>query len=90
MVRFLFRPGRWRRHIPPKRRMTFNRLDGIISQKTELFLIIALRTLNPTSIYFNFITGVLDRNRGWITEGFPKCSADGNVKELRTRMSLET
>jgi hypothetical protein len=31
------RPWRWRRHIPPKRRLTFNGLHGIVSQKIELF-----------------------------------------------------
>jgi hypothetical protein len=33
------RPWRWRRHIPPKRRLTSNGLHGVISQKTELFMI---------------------------------------------------
>jgi hypothetical protein len=27
-----------RRHIPPKRRLTFKGLHGVISQKTKLFL----------------------------------------------------
>jgi hypothetical protein len=39
---------RWRRHVPPKCHLTFNRLHGIISQKTELFITTAVRTLNPT------------------------------------------
>jgi hypothetical protein len=29
-------PWRWRRHVPPKRRLTFNGLHGVISQQTEL------------------------------------------------------
>jgi hypothetical protein len=35
-LRFLFfdRYLTWRRHVPPKRRLTFN---GVISQETELF-----------------------------------------------------
>jgi hypothetical protein len=30
---FIFWPCRWRRHILPKRRLTFNGLHGVISQK---------------------------------------------------------
>jgi hypothetical protein len=29
--------SRWRRHVYPKHRFTFNGLHGVISQKTELF-----------------------------------------------------
>jgi hypothetical protein len=32
-----FWPWKWKRHVPPKRRLIFNRLQGIISQKLELF-----------------------------------------------------
>jgi hypothetical protein len=35
------------RHIPPKRRLTFNELHGVISQKTEVFVTAAVRTSNP-------------------------------------------
>jgi hypothetical protein len=41
------KPWRWRRHIPPKRRLTSNGLHSVISQKTELFIITAVRTSNP-------------------------------------------
>jgi hypothetical protein len=30
------RPSRWRRHVPPKRRLTINGLHGVISRKIEL------------------------------------------------------
>jgi hypothetical protein len=30
-------PWRWRQHVPLKHRVTFNKLHGIICQKTELF-----------------------------------------------------
>jgi hypothetical protein len=30
----IFRPWRWRRHFPPKRRLTFTRIYGVITQKT--------------------------------------------------------
>jgi nitrate reductase gamma subunit len=33
---YSYRPWRWRRHVPPKRRLTFNGLRGVISQKVEL------------------------------------------------------
>jgi hypothetical protein len=36
--------ARWSRHVPPKRRLTFNRLHGVISQKIELFITTAVRT----------------------------------------------
>jgi hypothetical protein len=39
---------RWRRRVPPKRRLTFNGLHGVIPQETELFITIAVRTSNPT------------------------------------------
>jgi hypothetical protein len=34
----IFKPWRWRRHVPPKRRLTFNGLHGIIFKKMELFV----------------------------------------------------
>jgi hypothetical protein len=33
----ILRPWKWRRHVPPKHRLTFNGLHGVISQKTVLF-----------------------------------------------------
>jgi hypothetical protein len=32
-ARLILRRWRWRRYVPPKRRLTFNRLHGVISQK---------------------------------------------------------
>jgi hypothetical protein len=32
--------------VPPKRHFTFNALQGVISQKTKLFIITAVRTSN--------------------------------------------
>jgi hypothetical protein len=34
--------------FPPKRRLTLNRLHGVISQKTVLFITTAVRTSDPT------------------------------------------
>jgi hypothetical protein len=34
------RPWKWKRYIPPKGRLTFNGLHGVISQKTVLFHIL--------------------------------------------------
>jgi hypothetical protein len=42
-----FQPWRWRWHVPPKRRFTFNGLQGVISQKLELFITTDVRTSNP-------------------------------------------
>jgi hypothetical protein len=41
------RPWRRRRYVPPRRRVTFNGLHGVISQKTEFFITTAIRTSNP-------------------------------------------
>jgi hypothetical protein len=40
---------RWRRHVPPKRRLTFNGPRGVISHRIELFLTTAVRTSNCTN-----------------------------------------
>jgi hypothetical protein len=45
----IFRPWRWRRYVPPKRRLTFNGLHGVVSQKMVLFISTAVRTSNPTT-----------------------------------------
>jgi hypothetical protein len=41
---------RWRRHVPPKRLLTFDGLQVIASQKTEFFITTAVRTWTPTMI----------------------------------------
>jgi hypothetical protein len=37
VISLILRPWRWRRHAPPKRRLTFNGVHDVISQTTELF-----------------------------------------------------
>jgi hypothetical protein len=39
---------KWRRHIPPKRRLNLNELHGIISQKIETFITADVTISNPT------------------------------------------
>jgi hypothetical protein len=39
----ILRHWRWRWHIPPKSRLTFNGLCGVISQRIELFINTAVR-----------------------------------------------
>jgi hypothetical protein len=51
--------GGCKRHFPPKRRLTFNGLHGVISLKTELLIAAAVRTSNPM-----FIT-VFRTSRHW-------------------------
>jgi hypothetical protein len=46
----IVRPWRRRRHVLPKRRLTFNRLHCVISQKTEFFITTDVRTSNPVWI----------------------------------------
>jgi hypothetical protein len=36
-------------YVPPKRRLTFNGVYGVIPQKTELFITTAVGTSNPTN-----------------------------------------
>jgi hypothetical protein len=43
-------PWRWWQYIPSKRRLTFNGLHGIISQKIVLFIITAVGIPNPAPI----------------------------------------
>jgi hypothetical protein len=37
LLTLFLRPWRWRRYVPPKRRLQLNRLHGVISQKMILF-----------------------------------------------------
>jgi hypothetical protein len=37
LLNLLFRPWRWRRYVPPKRRLKLNGLHGVTSQKMILF-----------------------------------------------------
>jgi hypothetical protein len=47
---FFLRPWRWRRYIPPKRRLTFIGLHDVISQKMVLFTTTAVRTSDPAGL----------------------------------------
>jgi hypothetical protein len=44
LLNLFFRPWRWRRYVPPKRRLTLNGLHGVISQEIVLFEWISLST----------------------------------------------
>jgi hypothetical protein len=46
--------------LPPKRRLTFNGLHGVISQKTVLFVSTAVRTSGPTQNMKRVQLGDLD------------------------------
>jgi hypothetical protein len=48
LARHFFQIWRWRQYVPPKLRLTFNGLHGVISQKIVLFITTAVRTSNPT------------------------------------------
>jgi hypothetical protein len=48
LARHIFRPWRWRRYVPPKRRLTFNGLHSIMSQKMVLFITTVVSISNPT------------------------------------------
>jgi hypothetical protein len=55
LARLIFRPWRWRQYVPPKRRLTFNGLHGVMSQKIVLFITTAVITSNPTCIFVAFL-----------------------------------
>jgi hypothetical protein len=64
----IIRPWRWRRNIPSKRQLTFNRLPGVISQKVEIFINTDVRTSNPTGgiyIYHCVLNGEMTRRGMW-------------------------
>jgi hypothetical protein len=42
--------SKWMRHVPPKRRLTYNGLHGVVYQKTELFITTAVGTSDPTQV----------------------------------------
>jgi hypothetical protein len=44
------RGWRWRCHVPPKRRLTFNSVHDVIPQRIELFITTGVRTSNPTTL----------------------------------------
>jgi hypothetical protein len=44
LAHLIFSPWRWRRYVPPKRRLTLNVLHGVLSQKMVLFITTAVRT----------------------------------------------
>jgi hypothetical protein len=50
--------------FPPKCRLTFNGLDGVISQKRELLITTAVRTSIPRT-KLHFVNTVLPQFRAW-------------------------
>jgi hypothetical protein len=53
LVWLILGPCRWRRHVPPKRWLTFKGLHGVISQEVELYITTAVRTSNSTNFLWN-------------------------------------
>jgi hypothetical protein len=47
LLNLFLRPWRWRRYVPPRRRLKLNGLHGAISQKIILFITTAVKTSNP-------------------------------------------
>jgi hypothetical protein len=48
LLNLFIRPWRWRRYVPPKRRLKLGGIHGAISQKMILFITTAVKTSNPT------------------------------------------
>jgi hypothetical protein len=51
LIWLTLQPWSWRRYVPLKCQLTFTRLQGVISHKTELFIATAVRTSDPTYFY---------------------------------------
>jgi hypothetical protein len=47
----ILRPWRWRRYVPPKRRLAFNWVHCIISQNIVLFMTTGVKTSNPAFMW---------------------------------------
>jgi hypothetical protein len=57
---FILRAWRWRRHVPPKRRLAFNRLRGVRPQKTEFFrLLVVCHIFKPVLIIWDHAVAYL-------------------------------
>jgi hypothetical protein len=56
----ILRPWRWRRHVPPKRQLTLNGFQGVISEMIEL-LILTDKNLKYIYIYFEklYLNGII-------------------------------
>jgi hypothetical protein len=57
--RFILHPRWWKRHVPPKRRLTFSEPRGAICQKTELYIPYAMRTSDHTPLQVSTYIGRL-------------------------------
>jgi ferredoxin-thioredoxin reductase catalytic subunit len=70
LASLILRPRRWVQHVPPKRRLTFNVLHGVTSQKMHLFIL---------SCFPCFIRrDRLSHNRAYV------CVSDPLTQELET------
>jgi hypothetical protein len=61
----ILRPWRWRRYVPPKRRVQLYGLHGVIYQKKILFKTTAVKTSNPTMVEWFFNRGKRIKKRSW-------------------------
>jgi hypothetical protein len=64
---------RWRRYVPPKRRLKLDRLHGVISQKMILFITNDAKTSNPTDLFMFKILAwelwkLIEDIEGWDSE----------------------
>jgi hypothetical protein len=83
-ARLTLRPWRWRRYVPPKRRLTFNGLHGVISRKIVLFITTAVRTSDPT--YMVRIIWERYETVLWLTANFMKqVGWKGNASDMKSR-----
>jgi hypothetical protein len=55
LARLILRPWRWRQYVPPKRRVTYNALHGVISQ-----MIVFFKTI---SYFYNMVLSTQKREK---------------------------
>jgi hypothetical protein len=90
LTRLILLPWRWRRHAPPKRRLTFSGLHGVICPKLELLVTTVVKNSNATSfdvvnvtIFYISWGGVRLRSLGTSATSGP------TVPEPKWEMSVE-
>jgi hypothetical protein len=72
---------RWRWHVPPKRRLTFNGVRGVMSQKIEVFITTAVKTSNLTSANVDYGIRVCWYAKKWTHNEGLVCVCEINKEE---------
>jgi hypothetical protein len=86
---FILLSWRWRRHISPKRRLTFNGLHDVISQKTELLPCFVFFSVCRLTVYVMFCSDPFLEHSRTSCVYIISCNSDG-IFCLRLRSKFVT